>query len=340
MPIEITMPRVSEDATDGILVAWRVGQGEPVARGQVVAEVETDKAVVELEAPTAGVLAFQAAQPGQCIAAGGLVAALAAEGESVEDVRDGYAHRAGPEAAMPARGPEAGGSCPADVLRAIPICGTRRAVATRMLRSTREMPQYHVTVDCDAEALVTARRALKRKKQTRNVQINAILLKCAAAALKVHPMVNATIVGDVIYQHARFDIAVAVAVADGVVAPVVREVAGRSLAEISAELDALVEAARGRRLRREQLQGGTFTVSALGSYGVHDFTAIVIPPQVAILAVGAIREVPVIRDGAVVPGQRIALTLSADHRAVDGAVAADFMRTLQSVVEDPEPALR
>ena len=330
MPIEITMPRVSEDATDGILVAWRVGQGEPVARGQVVAEVETDKAVVELEAPTAGVLAFQAAQPGQCIAAGGLVAALAAEGESVEDVRDGYAHRAGPEAAMPARGPEAGGSCPADVLRAIPICGTRRAVATRMLRSTREMPQYHVTVDCDAEALVTARRALKRKKQTRNVQINAILLKCAAAA----------IVGDVIYQHARFDIAVAVAVADGVVAPVVREVAGRSLAEISAELDALVEAARGRRLRREQLQGGTFTVSALGSYGVHDFTAIVIPPQVAILAVGAIREVPVIRDGAVVPGQRIALTLSADHRAGDGAVAADFMRTLQSVVEDPEPALR
>ena len=339
MPIEITMPCLSAEATEGIVVEWRLQQGQPVERGQVVAEVETDKAVVELEAPEAGILAFQAAGVGESVPAGALVAVLAGEGEDLEEVRKRYAGKTGAKC-VSRPGVRAGPtSCPAGVLRAVPLRGTRGVTAARMLRSKREIPQYHVTTDCNADGIMAARKALKKNRRMRDVNMNAIILKCLAPALKRHPMLNATVVDDVIYQYAEFNIGVAVSLPDGVVAPVVRDVAGKSLARISAELDELAEAARSRKLRPEQFRGGTFTVSTLGSYGVHHFTAIVVPPQAAILAIGAVRAEAVVRDGEVVPGSRIAMTLSADHRAVDGAVAADFLRTLQSVLEDPVPFL-
>lgn len=340
MPIEITMPRVSEEARDGVLVEWRLEPGQAARAGQVVAEVETDKAIVELEAPEPGVLAFQALRVGQTVPAGGVVAVLAAEGESVEQVRARYAGRGAPEPVAGTEGHKSPARAAPAVLRAIPLRGRRGAIAERMLRSKREIPQYHVTVDCDAAGLLAARKALKKDKRTRNVNMNAILLKCLAAALKDHPMVNATIAENTIYQHAEINISVAVAAPDGVVAPVVRGVAGKSLLEISAELDALADAARRRRLRAEQLQGGTFAISTLGSYGVHHFTAIVLPPQVAILSVGAVRAEAVVDGDRVVPGQRIAMTLAADHRAVDGAVAAEFLRALQSLIEEPSACLR
>ncbi len=336
MPIEITMPRLSEGPAEGLVVEWRAEASERLQRGQVVLEVETDKAIVELEAPCAGVLALRAAEVGQLVPAGGLLAVLAGEGEQVEAVRKLYAGRPAAGAAPAAEPPIA---CPPGVLRAIPLRGARGAIAARMLRSKRDIPQYHVTMDCDADGLLAARKALKKNKLTRHVNLNAVILKCLAAALKGHPMLNATIVGGVIYQHAGCHIGVAVAAADGVVAPVVRDVEVKSLIEISAELDALAEAARSRKLRPEDLKGGTFTVSTLGSYGVHHFTAIVVPPQVAILSVGAVRAEPVLRDERVVPGKRIAMTLAADHRAVDGAVAAEFLRALQGFIEDPAAVL-
>ncbi len=340
MAIEIRMPPLSEEMPEGIVLEWRIEAGQRVEKGQVVAEVETDKAVVELEAPAAGALAVQLAQRGQPVPAGGVIGVLAGEGEDVEAVRQRYAGRTAGQtsAAGPARGddcaPPAG-----EVLRAIPLHGTRGAVAARMVRSQKQAAQYQVRMDCDADRLLRARGALKKNKQTRNITLNAMILKCVAPVLTQHPMINATIVGDMIYQHAKANIGVAVALANGVVAPVVRDVGGKSLAEVSGELDGLAEAARARELRPEHLRGGTFSVSTLGSYGVHSFTAIIVPPQVAVLAIGAIRDEPVVRDGQCVAGKRIALTLSADHRAVDGAVAAEFLQGLQRVLEDPAALL-
>ncbi len=340
MAIEITMPRLSAEISEGILVEWHVRPGQRVEKGQVVAEVESDKAVVELEAPAAGVLAFQAAQAGQFVEAGGLIGVLAGEGEDAENLRQRYA------GARPApTGEVEPVSCPqppdpSEVLREIPLRGMRGAIAARMLRSKRGIPHYQVRVDGDAEGLLAARRTLRRGKRTGKVSLNAIILKCVAAALKEHPMVNSTIVGDVIYQHVKANIGFALVARDGLAAPVVRDVGSKSVAELSAELDRLAGAASGRKLRPEQLQGGTFTVSTLGSYGVHDFTAIIVPPQVGILAIGTIRPEPVVRGGRITAGRLMALTVSADHRAVDGAVAAEFLRTLRGLLEDPSGLLQ
>jgi len=337
MAIEITMPHLSAEISEGVVLEWHVRPGQRVEKGQVVAEVEADKAVVELEAPAAGVLAFRAAVAGQFVRAGGLIGVLAGEGEDAEQLRQRYA--ASGAAAAPAGAVEPV-YCPqppdpSEVLREIPLRGMRGAIAARMLRSKRGIPHYQVRVDCDAEGLLEARRMLRKDKRTGKVSLNAIILKCVAAALKEHPMVNSTIVGDVIYQHVKANIGFAVSAPGGLAAPVVRDVGNKSVAELSVELDGLAEAATKRKLRPEELRGGTFTVSTLGSYGVHDFTAIIVPPQVGILAIGTIRAEPVVREGRITAGRVMALTISADHRAVDGAVAAEFLRTLRGLLEDP-----
>lgn len=333
MPIEITMPGVSSQPADGVVVEWRLAEGERVEAGQVVVAVETDKAVVELEAPEAGVLAVRAAPEDAAVPVGGLLAVLAAEGEDAEEVRQCYAGAVRP----PGAGPHVG----ENVLRTVPLTGMRGAVARRVVRSAREIPQFQVTVDCDVESFLAIRRRLKRDLETRHVNINAMTLKCVAAALVEHPRINATLIDGVIHEHASTDINLAVGVPGGVVMPVIRNVANRSLTEVSTSIDEVVEAARHRRLRHEDLEPGSFSVSSLGSFGVRDFTALILPPQVGILAVGTIRNEPVIRDGDVAIGHRVALTISVDHRAIDGAVAAAFMQALQkNIVEQPAAVLR
>ena len=333
MPIEITMPGVSSEPSDGVVVEWRLAEGERAEAGQVVVAVETDKAVVELEAPAAGVLAVQAVAEDAAVAVGGLVAVLAGEGEDVDEVRQCYAGAVRPRGAAP--------HMAENVLRTVPLTGMRGAVSRRVVRSSREIPQFHVTVDCDVESFLAIRRRLKRDPETRHVNINAMTLKCVAAALVEHPRINATLVDGAIHEHALTDINLAVGVPGGVVMPVIRGVFNRSLSQVSRSIDEVIEAARHRRLRHEDMEVGTFSVSSLGSFGVRDFTALILPPQVGILAVGTIRSEPVIRNGEVAMGQRVALTISVDHRAIDGAVAAEFMQTLQkNIVEQPAAVLR
>lgn len=332
MPIEITMPGAAEGVADGVVVEWRLAEGEAARAGEVVLAVETDKAVVELTAPEAGVLAIQATPVGAVVPAGGLLAVLAGEGEAPEQLRKQYAHMV-----QPGQAPQ---ELPEGVARAVPLTGLRGAVARRVLRSAREVPQFHVTVDCDVESFLAIRRRLKRNRETRHVNVNAMTLKCVAAALVQHPIINSTLVDGVIYEHSTTDINLAVAVPGGVVMPVIRDVQGRSLAQISDAIDAAVEAARHHSLRPEDLEVGGFSVSSLGSFGVRDFTALILPPQVGILAVGTIRNEPTIRDGEVSLGHRVSLTVTVDHRAIDGAVAAEFMQTLQkNIVEQPEAVL-
>ena len=330
MSIEIVMPGESAAGADGVVVRWLAEEGQALAAGDVIAEVETDKAIVELTAPQAGVLAARVAGDHQILPAGAVAAVVATDGEDAEAVRKQY-----PPAAEPPQEPLAEG-----VVRAVPLTGVRGAVSDRVMRSAREIPQFQVTVDCHVDEFLALRRKLKRDRETRRVNVNAMTLKCAAAALKQHPIINSTIVDGVIYEHSSTDINLAVAVPGGVVMPIIRDVQGRSLMEVSAAIDAVVEAARHRRLRPEDLEVGSFSVSSLGSFGVRDFTALILPPQVGILAVGTIRNEPVIRDGELALGHKVSLTISVDHRAIDGAVAAEFMQSLQkNIVEQPEAVL-
>jgi pyruvate dehydrogenase E2 component (dihydrolipoamide acetyltransferase) len=347
MPIEITLPQLSEDALDGLIVAWRVQPGQAVQAGQVLVEVETDKVVLEIESPRPGVLAAQAAPAGGYVWAGGILAVVAEAGEDAQALAAQYAERLSAMPTEPAESAKAAqppAACPlgADyppVLKAIPLKGFRGVIARRMSHSIRDLPQYQVTVDCDAQPLQDFRKALRKQPETKAVSLNAVILKCVADALRRHPMVNSTIMGDTIYQHSQANIGMAVASPQGVLSPVVRDVGGKGIAAVSQELEQLIEAARTKRLGAQQLHGGTFTVSSLGALGVRDFVAIVVPPQVAILALGGIRNEAVVKQDQLAAGKRMAMTLSSDHRAVDGAVAAEFLKTLKELLENPAPVV-
>lgn len=339
MSVEIRLPQLTPDASDGLLVAWRSEVGQAVAAGQVVAEVETDKVILELESPAAGVLAVQVVAVGQYAAAKGLVAVLAEAGEDLATVRGRYAPpvTAATQADLSA--------CPTEaqrgpILHTIPLRGTRGLVAARMVRSVRELPQYQVTVDADAEPIQDLRKSLRHDHATRAVGINAIMLKVLAEAMKLHPIINSCIIGETIYQYSQANIAVAVAMAEGVVSPVVHDVGGKSAVRVAEEIAMLVELTRSHKLRPEHVCGGTFTVSTLGSYGVRDFVALVVPPQVAIMSVGSIHSAPIVKGDQVVVGRRVSMTLSADHRAVDGAMAAEFLISLRDLLENPGPYVR
>ncbi len=341
MSIEIKMPQLSVEATEGLVVAWHAQVGQAVEAGQILVEVETDKVILELEAARAGVLAVQAAEVAQYVRSEGLLAVLAEPGEDIERVQRHYTGRTGgqvhaesPLDLLCPLGDEYG-----EVVHAIPLRGTRGLIAARMTRSIRDFPQYQVTMDCAAEAIQELRKGLRRSQETRGISLNAIVLKCVAKALKQHPIVNSTIVNGTIYQLAKANIACAVALPEGVTSPVIRDVGNKTAAAVSLELETYIGLARSHKLKPEHLHGGTFTVSSLGSFGIRDFVAIVVPPQVAILSVGSVTSEPVVRDEKVVVGKIMALTLSCDHRAVDGAMAAEFLKTLHDIIENPASAL-
>lgn len=216
----------------------------------------------------------------------------------------------------------------------VPLSSMRRAIARRLTESALQIPVFHTTVKIEADALVALRQQLERGRGLK-VRVNDILVKACALALKKFPQINATYHGDFVRLHEAIDISVAVAVEDGLFTPIVHDADQKSVAEISATLTALAAEARAGGLAPEAYQGGTFTVSNLGMYGVEAFTAIINPPQCAILAVGAIdREVRfeagVARECAVMRA-----TLSADHRAIDGALAAGFLGELKALLENP-----
>lgn len=233
-------------------------------------------------------------------------------------------------AQLSAAAPPATGAGPAEPTARERLTSMRATIARRLSDSKREIPHYRLVADLDAEALLARRARLVAAGQ--RISINDLLLHAIARTLVDHPRLNAQYTGDELLQFASVDLAVAVATPGGLVTPIVRRAETRSVEQLATDVRELADRARSGRLARDDIAGGTFTVSNLGMFGVRQFDAIINPPQVAILAVGALEQRPVVRDGALAVGQRLTVTLSSDHRVVDGAMAAAFLTDLQQRV--------
>jgi pyruvate dehydrogenase E2 component (dihydrolipoamide acetyltransferase) len=371
MPAEVIMPALGMAQETGKVLRWLKEDGARVAKGEPLLEVETDKVTVEIEAPADGTLTGRAAPEGAEVPVGSVIALVLAEGEEFaptpEPVPVAVAESAPPAAAVaaaaaalresprrPLASPKArrlartrgvdlaalAGSGPsgavvaADVERAgaspaLAAGPVWRLMAERMARAWREVPQFVLAREVDA------RRLLHRDE---GVSVTDLLVEASARALARHRRLTASWQDGRLVAGEGVNVGVAVATAEALVVPVIHDADRLSLAEISTRRRGLAEAARAGRLRPEDVQGGTFTISNLGMYGVDAFQAIVNPPQAAILAVGRIVERPVAVDGAIAARPVLTLTLSFDHRVVDGARGAEFLDTLASLVEAGEEA--
>jgi len=409
----IEMPKLADTMTEGTLVKWRVKQGDKVATGDVVAEVETDKATMEMEAFDDGILHKLLVAAGQKVPCGTPIALLI--GKNEQPPADGslpavvakpatvaktaspvasvaataVAHATGSRAATSAsgsrvkasplarkiaaeygvnlsalRGTGPGGrivaldveNAPATPAAApsvpivppvaagagdtvIPLSGMRRIIAERLLSSKTHLPHFYLTIEVDAAPLMKLRAEANAAAETSGGQkltVNDFVLKAVVTAAQKVPQVNASFAGDSIIQYGAVNLSVAVAVEEGLVTPVIRDAQKKSLREISDAVKDLATRARNKKLKPDEFAGGTITVSNLGAYGIDQFCAIINPPQALILAIGAIVKKPVVGPGdTIVVGQRVNITLSADHRVVDGAVGANYLAELKKLLESP-----
>jgi pyruvate dehydrogenase E2 component (dihydrolipoamide acetyltransferase) len=229
--------------------------------------------------------------------------------------------------------PQATPSLPAGEVQEIELSSMRRTIAKRLVQSKAPVPHFYLTVDVAAERLWDAYRALRDENYP--ITLNDVIIKAVASALKRHPEINASFAGDRVKQYARVHVGLAVALEDGLITPVIRDADSKSLTEIAAEAKALADRARSRRLQPHEYTGATFSISNLGMMGIDEFSAIINPPEGAILAVGSVREAPVVENGQVRAGRRMKLTLSVDHRVADGAQGARFLGTLRRMLENP-----
>ncbi|HAD96691.1 MAG TPA: pyruvate dehydrogenase complex dihydrolipoamide acetyltransferase [Cryomorphaceae bacterium] len=220
----------------------------------------------------------------------------------------------------------------------VKVSQMRKTIAKRLAESKFTAPHFYLTLDIDMENASMARKAINEMMENK-VSFNDLVIKACAAALKKHPAVNSAWLGDKIRRNEHIHIGVAVAVDEGLVVPVVRHADIKGLAAINAEVKDMAGKARNKKLPPEDMEGGTFAVSNLGMFGIEEFTAIINPPNSCILAVGAIREEPVVKNGQIVIGQRMKVTLSCDHRTVDGATGAAFLQTLKGMLENPAAML-
>jgi pyruvate dehydrogenase E2 component (dihydrolipoamide acetyltransferase) len=215
----------------------------------------------------------------------------------------------------------------------------RRVIAERLLASKTQLPHFYLSVEIDASALMRLRKELNTANESAGLPkltINDFVLLAVARAASSHPYINASWAGDAIIQYGSVNISVAVAVDDGLVTPVIRDAHKLSLKEISSAVKDFAKRAREKKLKPEEYQGGTITVSTLGAYGIEQFSAIINPPQAAILAVGAIVKKPIVNaKNEIAVGERMTITLSCDHRVVDGAVGAEYLGTLRKLIENP-----
>jgi pyruvate dehydrogenase E2 component (dihydrolipoamide acetyltransferase) len=411
----IEMPKLSDTMTEGTLLKWRKKEGDKVETGDVIADVETDKATMEMEAFDDGILHKFYVQEGAKVPIGDKVALLLEKGEAPP--KDGEAPvteskktaaaksdtiaPAAPVAAAPAEAkagaggapsgarvkasplakkvaaskgvelsglagtgpggrivakdvegaksgaPAAKSAAPAPVAAApagagdqrIALSGMRRVIAERLLTSKTTIPHFYLNIEVDAGPLMKFRgeaNAASEAAGSAKLTVNDFILKAVVAAAAKVPAVNASFAGDAIIQYGSINLSVAVAVEEGLVTPVIRDAQKKSLREISDLVKDLAGRARNKKLKPEEYQGGTITVSNLGSYGIDSFSAIVNPPQALIIAVGAIVKKPVVNaENEIVVGQRLAIGLSADHRVVDGAVGAQYLAELRRLIESP-----
>ncbi len=265
----------------------------------------------------------------------------------LESMRGAAAPASAPLARVPSATPAAPGVPSYDAPEVRPLSPMRKTIARRLTESKTTVPHFYLSIDVDVAELVKLRERINAelapagdaKSETDTpppkVSLNDLLIKACAVALVRVPECNASFTPDAILVHHRVDISVAVAIPDGLVTPVVRRADQKSVVAIAREVRELASRARSRKLKPEEMQDGTFSISNLGMFGIDEFAAVINPPEGAILAVGQVRDVPVVVDGAVVPGKHLALTLSCDHRVVDGAIGAAFLAELRRLIEHP-----
>jgi len=403
----ITMPKLSDTMTEGTLVRWLKKKGDKVSQGDVLAEIETDKATMEMEAFDDGVLTEVFVTEGQKAKIGDKIALILAKGESADASdaapaakSDGKPAETAKPAAAPEAKPAAAPSPSSDRIKASPLArkvaaergvsldgvigsgpggrivekdvpaagsapkiaaasapapiklektggdetrielsGMRKVIAERLLASKTQIPHFYLSIEVDAAPLMRLRKevnAANEAAEQPKITVNDFVLLAVARAAQQCPKVNAAWGGDHVMQYGSVNISVAIAVDDGLVTPVIRNAQSLSLREISGAVKDLATRARGKKLKPEEYAGGTITVSNLGSYGIEQFYAIVNPPQAAILAVGAIVKKPIVNaKGELAVGERMSISLSGDHRVVDGAVGAEYLSALRKLVENP-----
>ena len=367
MAVDVIMPALGMAQETGKVLRWLKREGETVAKGELLLEVETDKVTVEIEAPADGTLEQVTAPDGAEVPVGSVIALVVGSGEQIPveavsaalapaaELSSSRRRLASPKARRIAQergvNPEAlVGSGPSGAVIAADVesAGAARSgaedqrvdrvwrlMADRTSRAWQEVPHFFLVRHVDATRLESWRAAARRRPGGEATSHTDLLVKLCAEALSRHPRVNASWHEGAIVTGAGVNVAIAVAIDDGLVVPVVHHADTLTLADITKARGALTLAAREGRLRPEDVQGGTFTISNLGMYGVDAFQAIVNAPQAAILAVGRIADRPVALDGKVVVRPMLTLTVSFDHRVVDGARGAEFLDTIAALVEEP-----
>jgi pyruvate dehydrogenase E2 component (dihydrolipoamide acetyltransferase) len=405
---EVVMPQMGADMTEGTVVRWLKKEGDPVERGEIIAEIETDKANVEIEAFESGVFRKLLAQEGATIAVGQPIAVIASPGEDIsqyETPAAGAKQAAAPKSAPKASpaeanvaAPPAGAARPDGRVRASPVARTlaqeegidlaqvrgtgpdgrivrhdveaaierastpaprpaaaappaaattiiemsriRQTIARRMSQSKREAPHYYITAEIDMTEAEHERHQINDAlHHDLHISINDLIIKASALALAKHPIFNTWFVDGQVQQHAAINVCVAIALDDGLIAPAVLDCGAKSLREISQASKSLIERAKSGALKPEEYSGGTFTISNLGPYDVETLIAIIQPPQAAILGVGSVREMPVVREGQIVVARMMKAALSADHRVTDGAQGAQFLHEIRRLLENPAALL-
>lgn len=419
----ILMPRLSDTMTEGVIAAWHKKVGDPVKKGDLLAEVETDKATMDLESYKDGTVLYIGTEKGGKLQVNDLMAIIGNQGENVDDLvkqhKGGTAPASAPkestgetkadkevktptgpnpeQASQPEResavgkGEQASSSEEGDRVKAsplakklanekgidikqvsgsgdngrvvkadvdnykpttgnqqsatggnasqvsfedVPVSQMRKTIAKRLSESKFTSPEFYLTMRIDMDAAVAARTRINEAAKTK-ISFNDIVLKAVAVALKQHPKVNSSWMGDKIRVNRHVNIGVAVAVEDGLLVPVVRFADTKTLSQISAEVKDFAQKAKDKKLQPADWEGSTFTISNLGMFGIDEFTAIINPPDACILAVGGIFQEPVVKDGEVKPGNVMKVTLTCDHRVVDGATGAAFLQTLKGLLEEP-----
>jgi pyruvate dehydrogenase E2 component (dihydrolipoamide acetyltransferase) len=408
----IRMPKLSDTMTEGGLSKWHKKVGDKLKTGDLLAEIETDKATMDFESPVDGVLLHIGVPAGKSAAVDSILAVFGKEGEDISKLlaeaavaqpktaevpqsnkkEQAQAQEAIAPAAAPApvavpkpapvpvaasngrvkasplakhlaeekgidisrvrgSGPEgrvtkqdienhrgggaAHGAPQVEAFTEVEVSQMRKTIARRLAESKFTAPHFYLTLEIDMERAMAVREAINKSIAPDKISFNDLVIKGVAVALKQHPKVNSSWLGDRIRFNQHVHIGVAVAVEEGLLVPVVRFADSKPLRTIGAEVRDFAKKAKEKKLQPQDWEGNTFTISNLGMFGIEEFTAIINPPDACILAIGGIMEKPVVKNGAIVPGHTMKVTLSCDHRVVDGATGAAFLNTFKGLLEEP-----